>query len=233
MKTTNIILVGVIGVGAVGAYMYMKNKQAQNALLTGSLPATNQGGVTTPSGTTPSGTTPSGITTSGTTTSGTTTSGTTTSGTTTQNTEVFLPSDNDMKLVDAMVIVTKINNLKEVMKKPFVGEKFHRMFGGTDENKPSDWTTEYKIYRSNQTAYPKQLEKFINDLDNLDYALDDNNKLVKLDPKRNKEWIKIQKLYMSLVNLTPIGLISKQNEVKELAKYGYKVDPVTKKLITI
>jgi hypothetical protein len=57
MKTTNtIILVGVLGVGAVGAYMYMKNKQAQNALLTGSLPATNQGGATTPSGTTPSGT---------------------------------------------------------------------------------------------------------------------------------------------------------------------------------
>jgi len=60
MNTTNVILVGVIGVGAVGAYMYMKNKQAQNALLTGSLPATNQGGATTPSGTTTSGTTPSG-----------------------------------------------------------------------------------------------------------------------------------------------------------------------------
>jgi hypothetical protein len=54
MKTTNtIILVGVLGVGGVGAYLYMKNKQAQNALLTGSLPAINQGGATTPSGTTP------------------------------------------------------------------------------------------------------------------------------------------------------------------------------------
>jgi hypothetical protein len=63
MNTTNaIILVGVLGVGGVGAYMYMKNKQAQNALLIGSLPATNQGGgfVNTPttSGTTTSSTTP-------------------------------------------------------------------------------------------------------------------------------------------------------------------------------
>jgi hypothetical protein len=45
MKTTNVILVGVVGVGAVGAYMYMKNKKAQDDLLSGSLPAT------TPSGT--------------------------------------------------------------------------------------------------------------------------------------------------------------------------------------
>lgn len=53
MKTTNVILIGVVGVGAVGAYMYMKNKQAQNALLSGSLPAT------TPSANTPSATAPS------------------------------------------------------------------------------------------------------------------------------------------------------------------------------
>jgi hypothetical protein len=58
MQTKYIILIGVVGVGAVGAYMYMKNKQAQNALL-GALPSINQGGVTTPSGTTTSGTTPS------------------------------------------------------------------------------------------------------------------------------------------------------------------------------
>jgi len=58
MKTKYIILLGVVGVGGVGAYMYMKNKQAQNALL-GALPTTNQGGLITPSGTTTSGTTPS------------------------------------------------------------------------------------------------------------------------------------------------------------------------------
>jgi hypothetical protein len=45
MNTTNVILIGVVGVGAVGAYMYMKNKKAQDNLLSGSLPAT------TPSGT--------------------------------------------------------------------------------------------------------------------------------------------------------------------------------------
>jgi hypothetical protein len=32
MKTKNVILLGVVGVGAVGAYMYMKNKKAENAL---------------------------------------------------------------------------------------------------------------------------------------------------------------------------------------------------------
>jgi hypothetical protein len=52
MKTTNVILVGVVGVGAVGAYMYMKNKKAQDNLLSGSLPAT------TPSETPPLATTP-------------------------------------------------------------------------------------------------------------------------------------------------------------------------------
>jgi hypothetical protein len=65
MKTTNVILIGVVGVGAVGAYMYMKNKQAQNALLSGSLPATTPSG-TPPSGTAPSGTAPSGTAPSGT-----------------------------------------------------------------------------------------------------------------------------------------------------------------------
>jgi len=88
MKTTNvIILVGVLGVGGVGAYLYMKNKQAQNALLTGSLPATNQGGATTPSGTTTSSTTPSGTTTLSTTSDG------------------VSPSDANLNLANATVLV--------------------------------------------------------------------------------------------------------------------------------
>jgi hypothetical protein len=45
MKTTNAILLGVVGLGAVGAYMFMKNKKAQNALLSGSLPATPTSGI--------------------------------------------------------------------------------------------------------------------------------------------------------------------------------------------
>ena len=48
MKTTYIVLIGVVGVGAVGAYMYMKNKKAQDNLLSGSLPATTSS-ATTPS----------------------------------------------------------------------------------------------------------------------------------------------------------------------------------------
>ena len=66
MKTKNvIIIVGVLGVGAVGAYMFLKNKKAKDALLSGSLPATNQGGATASSGTTTSDTTTSSNTTSG------------------------------------------------------------------------------------------------------------------------------------------------------------------------
>jgi hypothetical protein len=67
----------------------------------------------------------------------------------------------------------------------------------------------------------------------LDYSLDANDNLVKLDPNRNKEWNKIQKLYLSLVNLSSISLMSKQKEILELAKYGYKIDPITKKLVKI
>ena len=94
MKTTNvIILVGVLGVGGVGAYMYMKNKQAQNALLTGSLPATNQGGVTTPSGTT----TPTG-------------GGATTPPLSTTSDGVS-PSDANLNLANATVLVAERKGL--------------------------------------------------------------------------------------------------------------------------
>ena len=67
----------------------------------------------------------------------------------------------------------------------------------------------------------------------MDYSLDANDNLVKLDPNRNKEWIKIQKLYLSLVNLSGTALFFRQQEVLELAKYGYKIDPITKKLVKI
>ena len=94
MKTTNIILLGVVGVGAVGAYMYMKNKQAQNALLTGSLPANNQLGafVDTP-------------TTSGTTTSGTTTSGGSTTPTLATQSDGVSASDANINLANATFLV--------------------------------------------------------------------------------------------------------------------------------
>jgi len=195
-----------------GAYLFLKNKKAKDLLKLAEA----------------GGTTSSGTTTGGTTSSGTTTGGTTSGGTT----EVFLPSDKDMKLVDATVLVGKIKALRVAMKKPFTGEKF-KDYINQNENRPSDWTFEYTQYQNGQTLMPKQIEKFLNDLDDLDYALDSNDKLVKLDPNRNKEWIKIQKLYLSLVNLSSTVLNFKQNEVKELAKYGYKIDPITKKLVKI
>ena len=301
MKTTNVILIGVIGVGAVGAYMYMKNKKAENALLSGSLPATPPS-ATPPSATPPSATPPNS--------------------TTPQNNEVFLPNNNDLKLLDATVLLGKIkqaqlanveskkpftgqkrtgvgygvleantneyksylaikdnatkilkgliiellnlgyeldanNNLvkldpnrdkqkslkaigyqfdviaiKERMNEPFEGNKFWG--GSTIEDRPSDWSNEYRLFKNAQSSYPFQIEKLLNDLDDVDFTLDNNNNLVKLDPNRNKEWIRVQKLYLSLVNITnPITLSFSGGKVKELAKLGYKIDPITKKLIAI
>ena len=199
-----------------GAYLFLKNKKAKDLAELDKL-----GGATT-----------GGATTGGTTTGGTTTGGATTGGATAQNNEVFLPSDKDMKLIDATLILGKIKDLKAQLKKPFTGTKFSNSIY-TDENRPSDWTAEYRAYRDGQTRIPKDIEKLVNDLDNLDYALDSNDNLVKLDPNRNKEWINVQKLYLSLVNLTPAGLFFSQNKVTELAKYGYKIDPITKKLVKI
>ena len=199
-----------------GAYLFLKNKKAKDLAKLDEI----------------GGATPSGATSGGSSSGGATTGGATTGGTTAQNNEVFLPSDKDMKLIDATVILGKIKDLKAQVKKPFLGTKFINSIN-QNENKPSDWTAEYRTYRNGQSSYPKKLETFLNDLDNLDYGLDANDKLVKLDPNRNKEWIKIQKLYLSLVNLTSRNLMFKQNEVLELAKYGYKIDPITKKLVKI
>ena len=60
MKTSSVILIGVVGVGAVGAYMYIKRKQAQDALL--QQKAMELAGLTTGSVTTGSTTTQSGQT---------------------------------------------------------------------------------------------------------------------------------------------------------------------------
>jgi hypothetical protein len=302
MKTTNIVLIGVVGVGAVGAYMYMKNKKAQDNLLSGSLPAKNKGGATL-SGTPPKSTPPKGNAPSGTTATNT----------------VFLPSGNDLKLVEATVLLGKIksaqlaivdskkpftgrketgnygvnqftqeyktyllvkeyrpkalkglmielhnldyeldanNNLvkldpnrdkqkslkalnlqyeiiqlKEKSKEPFEGRKFIDSYSNNDNS--LNWTSEYKNFKSSQAVFSSQLTSKMKELENLDYTLDANNNLVKLDPNRNKEWIRVQELYLSLVNLDKIGLAINSYKVKELATYGYKIDPTTKKLVTI
>jgi hypothetical protein len=314
MKTTNIVLIGVVGVGAVGAYMYMKNKKAQDNVLSGSLPAT------TPTGTPTSGTAPSGTAPTGTPPSGTAPSGTPPSSTPPQNNEVFLPSNNDLKLLDATILLGKIKNaqlavvdskkpfignknapinytgffkpsaeyeayllkrenaskvlmgltielhnlgyevdannnlvkldpnrdkqkslkaigykfdviaLKEKMKEPFEGNKFKNNSGNEAQ---WNWTMEYTMFNNLQSSYPIQLQKLLNDLEDVDYSLDSSNNLIKLDPNRNKEWIKVQRIYTFLLGLDYIGTLRNQAKVKELASYGYKIDPTTKKLVTI
>jgi hypothetical protein len=110
MKTTNvIILVGVLGVGGVGAYMFLKNKKAQDALLSGSLPATNQGGATTPSGTT----TPTGGATTTTPTGG----GATTPPLSTTSDGVS-PSDANLNLANATILVAERAVLQAKIKAP-------------------------------------------------------------------------------------------------------------------
>jgi hypothetical protein len=102
MKTTNVILIGVVGIGAVGAYMYMKNKKAQDNLLSGSLPAT------TPSGTPPKGTPPKGNAPSG------------TPPVLSTESDGVNPSDANLNLANATVLVGKRTVLYAKMKAPFI-----------------------------------------------------------------------------------------------------------------
>lgn len=118
MNTTSVIvLVGVLGVGGVGAYMFLKNKKAQEALLSGSLPATNQGGgfVGTP---TTSGTTTSGTTTSGTTPSGTAPSGGGTTPPLSTTSDGVSPSDANINLANATILVAERAVLQAKIKAP-------------------------------------------------------------------------------------------------------------------
>lgn len=118
MNTTSVIvLVGVLGVGGVGAYMFLKNKKAQDALLSGSLPATNQGGgfVGTP---TTSGTTTSGTTTSGTTPSGTAPSGGGTTPNLSTQSDGVSPSDANINLANATILVAERAVLQAKTKAP-------------------------------------------------------------------------------------------------------------------
>ena len=230
-KSIIYIVGGTVLVG--GAYLFLKNKKAKDLSKLAELGGTTSGG-TTSGGTTSSGTTSGGTTSGGTTSGGTTSSGTTSGGTTSGG--VFLPSDKDMKLIDATVLMGKIKDLKAQMQnpKPFVGQKLRSGVSTLQSSYlPSDYSFEYTNYLNVQKSIPIQIEKLLTDLDNLDYALDSNNNLVKLDPNRNKEWIRVQKLYLSLVNLSGTALFFRQSEVLELAKYGYKIDPITKKLVKI
>jgi hypothetical protein len=167
MKTKNvIILVGVLGVGGVGAYMYMKNKQAQDALLSGSLPATNQGGATTPSGTTTSGTTPSGTTASGTTTSG----GSTPPLSTTS--DGVNPSDANVNLANATILVGQRQILVEKTKEKAPPKPIGSMSMGTTMQQLS-WVSRVAVAKKQLVELDAQLAK-------LGYKLDAKNQLVKI-----------------------------------------------------
>jgi hypothetical protein len=87
MKTTYIVLIGVVSLGAVGAYMYMKNKKAQDDLLSGSLPTT------TPSGTAPSGAQTPNLS---------------------NVSDGVSPSDANLNLANANTLMGKINNLRTI-----------------------------------------------------------------------------------------------------------------------
>lgn len=179
MKTSNVILLGVLGLGGVGAYMYMKNKQAQDALLTGSLPATNQGGgfVDTPttSGTTTSGTTPSGTTPSGTAPSG----GGTTPNLSTQSDGVS-PSDANINLANATVLVAERKNLVTATKKFCLGSGGVNYSGGFGlQGQMSSSATIAKCESSKQLA-KKQLVELDAKLAKLGYKVDTTGSLVRI-----------------------------------------------------
>ena len=166
MKTTNIILLGVVGVGAVGAYMFMKNKQAQNALLTGSLPATNQLGafVDTP-------------TTSATTTSGTTTSGGSTTPTLATQSDGVSPSDANINLANATFLVAEIKAIDKEYNTPFKGER--KIIGSVGWGGVNE-TPEYKAYNRMRATYKIRREPKVTELAKLGYKLDATGTLVRI-----------------------------------------------------
>jgi hypothetical protein len=166
MKTSNVILVGVVGVGAVGAYMYMKNKQAKEALLSGSLPATNQGGATTPSGTT----TPTG----GATTT-TPTGGSTTPNLSTQSDGVS-PSDANLNLANATILVAEISAIDKEYATPFRGEeKIIGCMGYAICETP-----EYYAYNRMRATYKIRRDPKVTALAKLGYKLNATGALVKI-----------------------------------------------------
>jgi hypothetical protein len=166
MKTTSIILLGVVGVGAVGAYMYMKNKQAQNALL-GALPTTNQVGgfVSTPTTTT----TPTGGAT-------TPTGGSTTPNLSTQSDGVS-PSDANVNLANATLLVAEIKAIDKEYATPFKGER--KIIGSTGFGITNE-TPEYKAYQRMRATYKIRREPKVTALAKLGYKVDGTGTLVRI-----------------------------------------------------
>ncbi len=168
MKTSNvIILVGVLGVGGIGAYMYMKNKQAQNALLTGSLPATNQGGgfasapTTSGTATTPSGTAPQLSTTS----------------------DGVSPSDANLNLANATVLVGDRKRIVSATKASCLGGSSVPSGGGFSNvwgSSVSSVGASYASCLGSRELAKKQLVELDAKLAKLGYKVDATGTLVRI-----------------------------------------------------
>jgi hypothetical protein len=185
MKTTNVILLGVVGVGAVGAYMYMKNKQAQNALLSGSLPApaTSQGGfVATPAtnqggfATAPT-TNQGGFATAPTTNQG---GGFATAPTTPALSTVsdgVSPSDANINLANATVLVGQRAILQAKIKAPLPSTGFSIGGWGTSQTEAEKARTRAMVARE---VAKKELVELDKKLASLGYKVDANGSLVRI-----------------------------------------------------
>lgn len=177
MKTTSVILLGVVGVGAVGAYMYFKNKQAQDALL-GALPATNQlgGFVSTPTTTTtPTGgaTTPTG----GATTT-TPTGGSTTPNLSTQSDGVS-PSDANINLANATILVADRKRLVSATKASCLGSSSSSTMGTFGSSLSTSGASYASCVGSRELA-KKQLVELDAKLAKLGYKVDATGTLVRI-----------------------------------------------------
>ena len=120
MKNSIIYILGAtVLVG--GAYLFLKNKKAKDLAELDTLGGTTSGGTT-------SGGTTSGGTTSGGTTSGGTTSGGTTSGGTTPPlstaTDGVAPSDANINLANATILVAERINVVKAIKTPLIIPQF-------------------------------------------------------------------------------------------------------------
>jgi LPXTG-motif cell wall-anchored protein len=112
MKTTNVILVvGATVLVGGGAYLFLKNKKKKDLLKLAEL------GGTTSGGTTSSGTTSGGATTGGTTSGGTKPPLSTIS-------DGVSPSDANINLANAILLVPKRKNLYEKSNNPFSSPKY-------------------------------------------------------------------------------------------------------------
>jgi hypothetical protein len=165
MKTSSVILLGVVGVGAVGAYMYMKNKQAQNALL-GALPTTNQlgGFASTPTTTTTTTTTPTG--------------GATTPPLSTTSDGVS-PSDANLNLANATVLVADRKSLVTATKKSCLSQPTLSSGGFVSGTIMSAAAISASCQASRELA-KKQLVELDAKLAKLGYKVDATNSLVRI-----------------------------------------------------